>query len=95
MPKNKVNNELIYLEIEKSRIQREKSKLVLDKSLILYFSFMLIGVIGFVFDYIDSFMLNILIIAAVFILVVGTIPYLLTISKEEKKIKDFIEKLRK
>jgi Flp pilus assembly protein TadB len=95
MSNKKINNELIYLEIEKSRIQREKSKLVLDKSLILYFLFMLVGIIGFVFNYIDSFMLNVLIIVGIIILGIGTIPYLLTISREEKKIRGFITDLRK
>jgi hypothetical protein len=88
-------NEIIYLEIEKSRINREKSRIVLNKSLSLYVLFMLVGIIGFVFDYIDSKMLNALIITGIIVLVIGTIPYLLITHKEENKIKDFLRKLRK
>lgn len=86
--------EVIYLEIEKSRINREKSKLVLDKSFVLYFSFLLVGVVGFAFDYITSLVLNILIISGIAILVIGTLPYVLVIHKEEKKINELLEELK-
>lgn len=86
--------EIMYLEIEKSRINREKSKLVLDKSLVLYFTFMVVGVAGFVFDYIDSALLNTLIIVGIFVLILGTLPYLIIISKEEKKIDGFIARIK-
>ncbi len=86
--------EVIYLEIEKSRISREKSKLVLDKSFILYFSFLLVGVVGFAFNYITSLVLNLLIISGIAILVLGTLPYVLIIHKEEKKIDELLRDLK-
>ncbi|MBW2984349.1 hypothetical protein KY361_04495 [Candidatus Woesearchaeota archaeon] len=95
MPKKGDLSGIMYLEIEKSRINREKSRIVLNKSLSLYIVFMIVGVIGFVFDFIDSTMLNTLIIAGIVILVLGTLPYLLISHKEEKKIDDFIKKLKK
>ena len=87
--------EVIYLEIEKSKINREKSKLVLNKSLMLYFSFLFIGVIGFSFDYINSFMLNVLVVLGIIILVIGSLPYLIITHNEEKKIESYLAKLRK
>lgn len=83
---------IIYLEIEKSKIQREKAKFVMEKSIALYFLFMLIAVIGFVFNYIDSFMLNTLIVLGIIILIGGTVPYVLIIHKEEKKIDSYLKK---
>lgn len=82
----------IYLEIEKSKIQREKAKLVMDKSISLYFLFMIIAVVGFIFNYIDSFMLNTMIILGIIILIVGTVPYILITQKEEKKIDSYLKK---
>jgi len=76
----------IYLEIEKSKLQREKARLVMEKSISLYFIFMLVAVLGFLFNYIDSFMLNTLIILGIVVLFAGTLPYMLIIHKEEKKI---------
>ncbi|MBW2980438.1 hypothetical protein KY360_03415 [Candidatus Woesearchaeota archaeon] len=94
MPKKSDLKEIMYLEIEKSRINREKSRIVLNKSLFLYVLFMLVGVVGFVSDYIDSNMLNILIIAGIVVLVLGTVPYLLITHKEEKKINNFLKELK-
>ncbi len=86
--------ERIYLEIEKSRINREKSKLVLDKSLMLYFTFMVVGIIGFAFEFINSFLLNVLVICGIIILIAGTIPYVIIIQKEEKRINEFLKELK-
>jgi len=86
--------EIIYLEIEKLRIKREKSMLVLNKSLMLYFCFLLVGVVGFVFKYISSFLLNVLIIFSILVLVAGATPYLFTIHQEEKIINKRLKELK-
>lgn len=89
-----IEKEIIYLEIEKSKLNREKSKIVLNKSLLLYFIFTVVGVIGFVFNYIDSFLLNFVIIAGIVVLLLGTVPYLIITRREEKKINDFLIRLK-
>ena len=86
---------IIYLEIEKSRIKREKSKIVLNKSLFLYAVFLAVGIFGFINNYLDSSMLNVLIIMGIFVLVTGTLPYVLVSLKEEKKIDRMIKELKK
>ncbi len=91
----KPDSTVIYLEIEKSKINREKSKMVMEKSIALYFIFMLVGVLGFIYDYIDSFMLNTIIILGIVILLVGTIPYIIISQKEEKKINGFLAQYKK
>lgn len=88
------NDMVIYLEIEKSRIAREKARMVLQKSLALYTLFMIIAIVGFSFNYIDSYMLNAFIILGIIILVVGTLPYLIVVHKEEKKINDYLKALK-
>jgi hypothetical protein len=80
--KNNADREIDYLELEKSRINREKGRLVLSMGLLLYFGFLIAGVIGFAFEYIDSFMLNVLVISGIFILIVSTIPYLIIVHNE-------------
>jgi len=55
--------------------------------LILYFGFLIVGIIGFTFEYIDSTLLNVLVICGIVILVVSTLPYLVIIHNEEKWIK--------
>jgi len=96
MPKlSKKETELIYLEIEKSRINREKSKAVLDKSFMLYFAFLVVGVIGFATNQITPIVLNVLVICGFFILVIGTIPYVIITTREDKFINEKIDKLKK
>ena len=88
-------DDTIYLELEKSRINREKAKIVLNMGLVLYFGFLIAGIIGFSFEYIDSFMLNILVIAGIVILIISTLPYLLIVHKEELWIKLKLFEMRK
>jgi len=88
-----LKKEGIYLKLEMSRIEREKSKIVLDKSLLLYFCFLIVGVIGFTFNYLDSLLLNTLIISGIVVLVVGSLPYILTVTKEEREIKRLLREI--
>ena len=95
MPNGKsvrVGNDDIFLqlEIEKSKLNREKSLLLLDKSLLMYFAFLIIGVIGFVNKYLDVRYLNIMIVLSFGVLAVGFVPYILTMSREEKKLNALI-----
>ncbi|MBU0615516.1 MAG: hypothetical protein KJ601_05460 [Nanoarchaeota archaeon] len=87
--------EIAYLEIEESRIEREKAQTVLNKGFMIYLSFLLIGIVGFVSDYITSSLLNLFVIMGLLILVVSTMPYLTAISREEKVIKNLLKELRK
>jgi len=87
--------ELIHLEVEKSRLNREKSMLVMNKSLILYFVFMFVAVLGFVNHYISRTMLNVLILMGLCVLVIGTIPYVKTMHAEEKRLDELIKRMTK
>ena len=95
MPKLSGNEkEIIYLEIEKSKLNREKAKIVLNKSLVLYIVFMVVGILGFSADYIDSTLLNVLVILGIIVLALGTIPYFIITSKEEKKLNAMLKRLK-
>ncbi len=82
--------ELINLELERSRLNREKSVLILNKALFLYFCFLFVGVIGFVNGYITPTYLNILIVLALIALIIGIFPYISVMYKEEKKLDKLI-----
>jgi len=81
--------------IEKSRLNREKSVLVLNKSLLLYFTFLFVGVIGFIYGYINSLWLNVLVIMGLCVLVIGTLPYIKIIYEEEKRLDKTLDEIRK
>ena len=67
---------------------------LLEECVWLYFLFMIIGVLGFIYGYVDTKMLNFLIVASFIILIIGTLPYVRTISQEEKLIDDIIKKIK-
>jgi len=90
MPKDQL---LIQLEIEKSKLNREKSFLLVDKSLLLYFAFLIIGIIGFINKYFDARYLNVMVVLSFGVLGVGLVPYMLTMSLEEKKLNNLIMRL--
>ena len=87
--------EIDYLELEKSRINREKARIVVNMGFILYFAFLVVGVIGFTFEYIDSTMLNVLVVCGIIVLMVSVLPYLIIIHNEEKWVDSRIAELKK
>ncbi len=87
--------QIISLELERSKLNREKSLLILNKALFLYFLFLFIGVIGFVNNYISAMYLNVLIVLALVALVMGTLPYISIMRKEEIRLNKLILDLKK
>ena len=76
----------LSLEIEQSKLNREKSLLMLDKSLLMYFAFLIVGIVGFVNKYLTVQSLNVVVILSFCVLASGLIPYMITMSKEEKRL---------
>ena len=95
MAKHGVNKEVINLEVERSRLNREKSMLVMNKSLILYFAFMFVAVLGFVNGYINRTLLNVLVVMGLCVLIIGTVPYVKTMHSEEKRLNELLQRLTK
>jgi len=78
IPKRKLTEsekQIITLKIEKVRLQREKSLLILNKGIMLFFAFLSVAVIGVVNKIITTVQLNILIIIGILALIIGILPY--------------------
>ena len=86
---------IINLEIEKSRLNREKSILVLNKSILLYFSFLFIGIIGFINNYLSRNLLNILVLMGLCVLIIGIVPYTKMMKLESQNLENLIKKIKK
>jgi hypothetical protein len=93
MSAQEIKKGVIELEVEKSRLNREKSILVMNKSLILYFSFMFVAVLGFINNHISRILLDILIIMGLCVLIIGTVPYIRTMYAEEKRLDDLLRRI--
>ena len=84
----------LSLEIEQSKLNREKSLLMLDKSLLMYFAFLIVGIVGFVNKYLTVQSLNVVVILSFCVLASGLIPYMITMSKEEKRLNALLSAYR-
>ena len=95
MPRDflEVEKQIIQLELERSRLSREKGMIILNKSVFLYFSFMFVGVLGFVNGYVNSTMLNYVIIMGLVALIVGTLPYIIAANREQAKLTEILTDL--
>mgnify|MGYP001306211434 CR=1 FL=1 len=99
MPKKKKeekapNELMLTLAIEKSKLNREKSLILLDKGMLLYFSFLFIAVLGFVNEYIDVNLLNGLVLMSFGVLIVAITPYIVVMHKEEQKLSELFNSFR-
>ncbi|MFH1317086.1 MAG: hypothetical protein ABII01_06205 [Candidatus Woesearchaeota archaeon] len=87
--------QFIALKIEKSKLNRERAILILDKGLLLFLAFLLLGIIGFLNKLIPQNTLNFLVIAGLCVLLLSVIPYSNIARKSEKEINDILESLMK
>lgn len=84
---------MVYeIELELSKLKREKSVIVLNKAIFMYFFFIFLAVVSLLTGFTNFF--NILVILGLSSIIIGSIPYVRTMYTEEEKLKDMIEKLR-
>ena len=96
IPKRKISEaekQIIMLKIERVKLQREKSVLILNNSIMLFFAFFAVAIIGLINNVISRLQLNILIIIGIVVLVVGVLPYSFAARKEEKALETTIDEL--
>lgn len=84
---------IFEMELELSRLKREKSIIVLNKSIFMYFFFIFLAVVSLLTGF--STIFNILVVLGLLSIVVGAIPYVRTMYTEEENLKVLIEKLKK
>ena len=88
-----IEKQALFLRVELSKLRRERAEMILNKGILLYFSFLVVAVLGLINGYITLFQLNILVLLALGVLIIGMWPYITTTSKEEREIEELIEEL--
>ncbi len=86
---------ILKLELEKSKLNRERATLMLNKGVFLYFTFMFIGVVGFTSGYVKSTTLNWVVVGGICCLLIGAIPYIYASQKEQNNLNSLLENLKK
>lgn len=89
-----IDKEIYSLELEKVRLNREKTLIVLDKGLMLYFVFILTAVLGYINHLVTPKILNLLIVLSFGVLSIILISYVRNFSLEEKTVNSLIRELR-
>lgn len=90
-----VEKMLYRLKVEESRLKLHNSITVFDKSIVLYFFFLFVGVIGFINNLIDVNLLYGLVICGIFVLIVGLVPYIRSATAQSGLIERLINELEK
>lgn len=83
----------IKLKLEKLNIKRERSKVLMNRGLAIYFCLMVAAVVGFVNGFFSNDLLNIIALTAVFLLVLSAIPFIISMYNDEKEIDEIIKDL--
>ena len=81
------------LKIEKVKLQRQRSILILNKSVMLFFAFLAVAVIGVINKIVTTTQLNILVVIGILALFVGVLPYSISSRKEEDELEKTIDEL--
>lgn len=96
IPKRKISEaekQIIMLKIEKVKMQRERSLVILNKSVMLFFALLAVAVVGLINKIITIVQLNILVIIGISALLIGVMPYSIASRKEEKDLEKTIDEL--
>lgn len=77
-----------YIEVllEKSRLNRSIADLAFKKSMWLYFGLLLFGILGLTFEIVSKNLFFILVFMGLGVLIVGSVPYVLTMLTERKRM---------
>ncbi len=90
-----VEKELIHVKLEKLRLDRERSVLILNFGIVIYFIFLVLSLLGYINQFLSVFFLNIIIVGAILILIVSVFPYARAMKTEEDEMLQLIDSLTK
>ena len=86
---------LYHLKMEETRLRMNHSVTVLDKSILIYFLFLFVAIVGFINSYVNVQMLYLLVICGMFVLIIGLLPYVRTAVEESGQLERMIADLER
>jgi hypothetical protein len=90
---SEAEKQYIAVLLEKSQLNRERAKLILDKGLLLFFAFLMFAIIALENEWIGRSLFNVVVIASVCVLVLSVTPYVNISKKEEEKLDAVLKEL--
>ncbi|MEM4267654.1 MAG: hypothetical protein QXK37_02375 [Candidatus Woesearchaeota archaeon] len=92
---SEIEQQYIMLSIERAKLRREQTMIILNKGLLLFFAFLVFAVILYMNYLINQTLFNLLVVAGIIVLGIAIVPYMNAVKEEEKKIESLISSLTK
>ena len=89
IPKRKLSDiekQLIFILVERSKVKREKSILIINQIFLVFIAFVVLTYLSKENGFIKELYVNILLIAAIILLILSIVSYQSVINKEEKTL---------
>jgi len=81
------------MKIERARLNRQQSTLIIDKGIIMYLAFLSIAIFGLISNYFTISNFFLLVLVAFSVLAITSLPYLTSIMAEKKELDSVIKYL--
>jgi len=81
-----IEKQMIFILIEKSKIKRERSMMILNKGFLIFFSFLIVAALAKVNEFISQKYINILFLLGIAVLITAVILYYNVVAEEEKSL---------
>lgn len=83
---SEIEKQMIFILVEKSKIKRERSMIILNKGFLIFFGFIIIASISQINDIVPQTYINLTFLLGVIVLIVSAVLYHTAISEEEKNL---------
>ena len=83
----------ILINIERIRIKRDKYATLLNRALVLYLLLLMIAILSVINNSFPIVYTNIIIIIAMAVLILASVPFMMLIYRDDKEIDEIIKKL--
>lgn len=98
LPKRKLSDiekQMIFIMIEKSKLQREATHEILDKGILVFLTFLVLAYLFKTASLVPDLYISILFMLGITVLIVAVISYQSTISKENKILQELLDNFLK
>ena len=90
-----IEKQMIFILMEKSKIKRERSMMILNKGFMIFFAFVIIAVLVRINDVIPQLYINLLFLFGIVVLIFGIALYSNVINEEEKNLDKILDSFLK
>lgn len=92
---SEIEKQMIFILMEKSKIKRERSMMILNKGFLIFFGFIIIATMSKFDHFIRQTHINFLFLLGIIVLIVSVVLYQGVISEEEKNLEKLLDSFLK